>query len=255
MQLKDKVVFITGGAQGFGRGVAEAVLKKGAKVCLADINEDQGEATAKELQTSSGDDNVFFVKCDVTNVPEFEDAFKAAVSKFGHVDVMCNNAGMLDERKWEKVLEINFIAVVRGTMMALNHMRKDKGGRGGVIINTASIAGLMPFLWGPVYGASKSAIYHFTSSWAQNPEMKAAEVRLATICPTGAKTGFYNSLDQIIQAEHFMQVLEQTEFCTVDQVVEAFLLAMEDDTINGIALTVRAKEGVEKMKLSMVPVE
>ncbi|XP_046568434.1 15-hydroxyprostaglandin dehydrogenase [NAD(+)]-like [Haliotis rubra] len=111
MQLKDKVVFITGGAQGFGRGVAEAVLKKGGK-------------------------------CDVTNVAEFEDAFKAAVSKFGHVDVMCNNAGILDERIWEKELEINFTAVVRGTMMALNHMRKDKGGRGGVIINTASTAGM-----------------------------------------------------------------------------------------------------------------
>ncbi|XP_067665794.1 15-hydroxyprostaglandin dehydrogenase [NAD(+)]-like [Haliotis asinina] len=256
MQLKDKVVFITGGAQGFGRGVAEAVLNKGGKVCIADVKRDQLEATAKELQASSGADNVFFVKCDVTNVAEFEDAFKAAVSKFGHVDVMCNNAGIMDERIWEKQLEINFTAVVRGTMMALNHMRKDKGGRGGVIINTASMAGLVPCYWFPVYAASKSAVYHFTSSWAQNPEMKAAEVRLVSICPTGARTALLDFDDnQIIQQDHFKQVMDTAQYCTVDQVVSAFIMAMEDDTINGTALNIRAKEGVEKMKLSMVPAE
>ncbi|XP_046568429.1 15-hydroxyprostaglandin dehydrogenase [NAD(+)]-like [Haliotis rubra] len=212
-------------------------------------------ATARELQTSSGADNVFFVKCDVTNVAEFEDAFKAAVSKFGHVDVMCNNAGIMDERIWEKQLEINFL-LFGGTMMALNHMRKDKGGRGGVIINTASLAGLVPTMWFPAYGASKSAVYHFTSSWAQNPDMKAAEVRLASICPMGAKTALMDlDEDQIVQYAHFKQTMERTEYCTVDQVVSAFLMAMEDDTINGIALTIRAKEGVEKKKLSMVPVE
>ncbi|XP_067665798.1 15-hydroxyprostaglandin dehydrogenase [NAD(+)]-like [Haliotis asinina] len=255
MQLKDKVVFITGGAQGFGRGVAEAVLKKGGKVCLADVKRDQGVATAKELQTSSGADDVFFVKCDVTNVAEFEDAFKAAVSKFGHVDIMCNNAGIMDERIWEKQLQINFTAVVRGTMMALNHMRKDKGGRGGVIINTVT-KGLVPTMWFPVYGASKSAVYHFTSSWAQNPEMKAAEVRMASICPAGAKTALMDlEEDQIVQYAHFKQAMERMEQCTVDQVVEAFLLAMEDDTINGTALTIRAKEGVKKMTLKMVPAE
>ncbi|XP_071096643.1 15-hydroxyprostaglandin dehydrogenase [NAD(+)]-like [Haliotis cracherodii] len=256
MQLKDKVVFITGGAQGFGKAVAEAVLKKGAKVCVADVKVDQGEATAKELQASSGADNVLFVKCDVSDASVFEDAFKAAVSKFGHVDVMCNNAGIMDERIWEKQLEINFGGVLRGTMMAMNHMRKDKGGRGGVIINTASLAGLFPTYWFPAYAASKSAVYHFTASWAQNPEMKAAEIRLVSICPSGAQTALLDLADdQIINPAHFKQVMEQVVYCTVDQVVEAFLLAMEDDTINGTAITIKGKEGVEKVKLSLVPVE
>ncbi|XP_067665790.1 15-hydroxyprostaglandin dehydrogenase [NAD(+)]-like [Haliotis asinina] len=254
MQLKDKVVFITGGAQGIGRGVAEAVLKKGAKVCLADVKRDQGEATAKELQASSGVDNVFYVKCDVTNAAEFEGAFKAAVSRFGHVDVMCNNAGIMDERIWEKQVEINFTAVVRGTMMALNHMRKDKGGRGGVIINTASMAAMMPTYWVPVYGATKSAVYHFTSSWSHNPTVKAAEVRLASICPMGVKTALMDLDDnQIIQQARFLHAIERAKYCPVDLVVSAFLMAIEDDTINGTALTVRADEGVVEMKLSMVP--
>ncbi|XP_046545294.1 15-hydroxyprostaglandin dehydrogenase [NAD(+)]-like [Haliotis rubra] len=256
MQLKDKVVFITGGAQGFGRGVAEAVLKKGAKVCIADVNVDLGEATARELQASSGPDYVLFVKCDVSDATVFEDAFKAAVSKFGHIDIMCNNAGIMDERIWEKQLEINFGGVVRGTMMALNHMRKDKGGRGGVIINTASIGGLLPSFWFPTYAASKSAVNHFTASWAKNPDMKSAEVRFVSICPSGAETGLLESLqDKIINYEHFKQFMERSKYCRVDQVVQAFLLAMDDDTINGTAITIKLKEGVEKIKLSLVPDE
>ncbi|XP_048255756.1 15-hydroxyprostaglandin dehydrogenase [NAD(+)]-like [Haliotis rufescens] len=256
MQLKDKVVFITGGAEGFGKAVAEAVLRKGAKVCVADVNVDLGEATAKELQASSRADSVLFVKCDVSDASVFEDAFKAAVSKFGHVDVMCNNAGILDERIWEKQLEINFGGVVRGTMMALNHMRKDKGGRGGVIINTASIGGLLPSFWFPTYAASKSAVYHFTASWAKNPDMKSADVRMVSICPSGAKTALLDMAEEkIINYEHFKQFMERSKYCRVDQVVEAFLLAMEDDTIHGTAITIKSKEGVEKMKMSLVPAE
>ncbi|XP_071107576.1 15-hydroxyprostaglandin dehydrogenase [NAD(+)]-like [Haliotis cracherodii] len=254
MQLKDKVVFITGGARGFGRAVAEAVLKKGAKVCLADVNVEVGEATAKELQASCGPDNVVFVRCDVSDAAAFYDAFQSAVTKFGRIDVMCNNAGILDESIWEKQLDINFGGVVRGTVMALNHMRKDKGGRGGVIINTASMAGLRPTYWFPVYGASKSAVYHFTASWAQNPDLTSAEVRLVSICPSGSKTALLEVTDeQMINIEHFKQVMEQVSYCTVNQVVEAFLLAMEDDTIDGTAITIKGKEGVEKGNFLLDP--
>uniref|UniRef100_A0A0B7BGK4 15-hydroxyprostaglandin dehydrogenase [NAD(+)] n=1 Tax=Arion vulgaris TaxID=1028688 RepID=A0A0B7BGK4_9EUPU len=110
MELSGKVVFITGAAQGLGKGYTEALLEKGAKVFFGDVNSTVGLATLTELQERFGEANVRFVAFDVTNHQQFKDAFALAVTEFGHVDIMVNNAGIMNEAKWELMISINFVS-------------------------------------------------------------------------------------------------------------------------------------------------
>nr|KAG5687517.1 hypothetical protein BaRGS_027302 [Batillaria attramentaria] len=111
MELAGKGVFLTGGARGFGRGMVEALLEKGAKVMFCDVKAELGLATESELRKRHGVDNVIFRQCDVSDASQLKAAFEAAVSKFGAVDICVNNAAILDERVWEKMMEINSLLV------------------------------------------------------------------------------------------------------------------------------------------------
>ncbi|KAL8617399.1 hypothetical protein ACOMHN_035891 [Nucella lapillus] len=151
MDLKGRGVFLTGGAQGLGKSFTIALLEKKAKVQFCDINAEVGKATEAELKKQYGADSVSFVQCDVTNAQQLQEAFDSAIKKI-----------------WEKMLDINVTAQIRGSEIALEHMRRDKGGRGGVIINTASLAGwLRRSCLSPVYAASKSAMITFTTTQAE----------------------------------------------------------------------------------------
>nr|KAG5693340.1 hypothetical protein BaRGS_017633 [Batillaria attramentaria] len=108
------------------------------KVFFCDIIEDLGKATATELQKKYGD-RVSFRLCDVSDSKDLTDAFEAAVSTFGAVDICVNNAGIANEGIWDKMIAINQVGEIRGSLLAYEHMRRDKGGRGGVIINVASM--------------------------------------------------------------------------------------------------------------------
>ncbi|ESO88274.1 hypothetical protein LOTGIDRAFT_126231 [Lottia gigantea] len=166
MKIEGKNVFITGAAQGLGEGISEALLERGARVCIADINTEKGEQTVKRFQEKYGQEKAIFLKVDVTKADEFESVFKDAVSRFGQIDIMMNNAGIMDESRWELMISLNVMTLVRGTNLAIEHMDKLKGGKGGLIVNTASVAGFGPGFWFPVYGGTKHAVIGFTTSWA-----------------------------------------------------------------------------------------
>ncbi|XP_035824263.1 15-hydroxyprostaglandin dehydrogenase [NAD(+)]-like [Aplysia californica] len=118
MDVSGKVFFITGGAQGLGKAFAEALLGRGSKVCLGDIDETTGVATSEDFKKRFGEENVRFIAVDVTDDGQFEAAFKEAVSTFGRVDVMVNNAGILTEPEWEKTIQINFLVIYQALATA-----------------------------------------------------------------------------------------------------------------------------------------
>ncbi|XP_046578158.1 15-hydroxyprostaglandin dehydrogenase [NAD(+)]-like [Haliotis rubra] len=130
MQLKGKTAFLTGGVGGIGIAFAQALLDKGCKVCITDINADAGRKLETQLRRKYHD-NVVFIQCDVTSASNMEDVFKTAVARFGCVDIMLNNAGIMHEGRWEDMISIMMRGTVIGTELAIAHMRKDKGGRGG----------------------------------------------------------------------------------------------------------------------------
>ncbi|XP_012946504.1 15-hydroxyprostaglandin dehydrogenase [NAD(+)] [Aplysia californica] len=101
------------------------------QIFLGDVDPKAGAETSEDFQKRFGEQNVKFTAFDVTDMGKFEAAFQEAVSAFGRVDVMVNNAGIMNEGVWQKMIQINFTALVRGTTLATEHMRKDKGGAGG----------------------------------------------------------------------------------------------------------------------------
>ncbi|XP_041349259.1 15-hydroxyprostaglandin dehydrogenase [NAD(+)]-like [Gigantopelta aegis] len=234
MEISNKVFFITGAAQGLGKGMAEAALKRGGKVFIADLNTKTGEETLAALQKEYGADNVRFGKCDVSNKDQFTATFQSAVNSFGHIDVMVNNAGIMNENMWEMTIAINLNAVIWGTNLAMEHMRKDKGGRGGVIINTASLAGLAPFFWFPVYTATKHAVVGFTKSWASNPNIPSMGVRLACVCPSFANTPIIRPKPEHCHCyDSLMAYLEICEIIPVTDVGDVFIKLVQDEDSNG----------------------
>ncbi|GIY54343.1 hypothetical protein CDAR_198811 [Caerostris darwini] len=132
-------------------------------VCICDIKED---AALEFMQNLPADlkTNVVFQKCDVTSFTDLKNAFDYVISTFGRLDMLINNAGICSEQNYQKMIEINFIAVVNATKIAFELMNINNGGRGGHIISTASNAGLEIFPLGPVYAGTKHAIVGFTKS-------------------------------------------------------------------------------------------
>uniref|UniRef100_A0A8C2PQI8 Zgc:56585 n=1 Tax=Cyprinus carpio TaxID=7962 RepID=A0A8C2PQI8_CYPCA len=142
MDLKEKVAVVTGAAQGLGRSFVEILLKNGAKVALIDVNKSLGEELKSTLDQEHGRDRTEFHTADVSSEEDFK-VLEKIVETFGRIDILCNNAGIVNEKHWEKTIAINLGGVVRGTYLALEHMKKENSGNGGVIVNISSIAGLI----------------------------------------------------------------------------------------------------------------
>lgn len=187
--LKNKVVVITGGATGIGFEIADNYLKNSAKVTiLVDINKTQGEEAVKKLNKKYGADKSVFYKGDVTNEKELDEIYTKVIHTYKNVDVLVNNAGILNEIKWKETIDINVKALIAWTIKFWEHMRKDKGGKGGTIINLASIYGFRVDQYLPVYQASKFAVFGFTKSLGHMYNYTNYGVRVVAICPGFTKT-------------------------------------------------------------------
>ncbi|PVD19631.1 hypothetical protein C0Q70_20121 [Pomacea canaliculata] len=253
MDLRGKGVFLTGGANGLGRAFTEKLLYRKARVLFCDIYTVAGKAAECELQAKYGVNNVIFVKADVTDEEQLTDAFKEAVSKFGAVDICVNNAGIMDERIWDKMLAVNTVSHIRGSLLALEHMRMDRGGRGGVIINVVALAGLFPFSYCPAYSASKHAMIGFTRSWAISPEQPDHGVRWCCLCPQATDTEFMVFReDRIYMKDAIIKRNEEKGLLPVVEVVEAFMKLVLDPDNNGAILEVTKENGTRYRKRQMV---
>lgn len=167
-RLQDKVVIITGAAQGMGETHARLCVTEGAKVVLTDINTDKGDKLAKELG-----DNALFIKHDVTNEDDWDSVVKQTKETFGGIDVLVNNAGitmaksLLDTslEEYRRILEINQVSVFLGIKAVAPTMKEAKKGS---IINISSINGLVG-----------GAIGYTDSKFAVRGMSKAAALELA----------------------------------------------------------------------------
>ncbi|KAG7232249.1 hypothetical protein INR49_009532 [Caranx melampygus] len=110
-------------------------------VTILDVNETTGKSLKEALDKQYGPERTVFLKCDVESEEQVKAALQKTVGTFGGINIVCNNAGILNEGEWEKTVAINLTGVIRVTYLALEHMNKLTGGQGGVFINTASRAG------------------------------------------------------------------------------------------------------------------
>ena len=169
MRLEGKVALITGGARGQGAAEARLFAREGAKVVIADVLDPDGISVAAEINELGGD--ATYVHLDVSSEADWQDAIAAAVSAYGKLDVLVNNAAIwrggyvleTDGEQWDAVLDINAKGVFLGTKLAIPEMRRAGGGS---IVNISSTAGLVGSRTSTAYSASKGAVRLFTKSTA-----------------------------------------------------------------------------------------
>jgi len=191
MDVRQKTFLISGGGSGLGAATARGLVAAGARVILADINQDAGEATASEL----GDD-ALFVRTDVTSEDDVRAAIAAGIDRFGGLHGAVNCAGVGDPGKvlgkngphplgiFEKVIKINLIGtfnVLRLAAEALATNDPDEGGERGLIVNTASIAAFDGQIGQVAYASSKGGIVGLTLPAAR--ELARFGIRVVTIAP------------------------------------------------------------------------
>jgi NAD(P)-dependent dehydrogenase (short-subunit alcohol dehydrogenase family) len=241
-KLQDRVVIVTGGASGLGRGCAELFAQEGAKVVVADIQDDPG----KELADSIGGS---YVHVDVTAPESVEAMIQSTADQHGRIDVLMNNAGIDGDQaptaqstveNWRRVMAINMDGVYFGMRYVLPVMVEQ---RGGVILNTASTVGLNAMGGIPPYSASKAGVIHLTKSVAV--EYAYHNIRANAICPSVVETPLLkhfieSSPDPDAARAGFQNLNPMPGLVTVDAVAKAALFLVSDDSafITAVALPI-----------------
>ena len=180
-RLDDQVAIITGAATGMGAATATRFVDEGARVLIADLKVDEGTELALELG-----ENARFLRADVTQEADIEALFALAQSAWGRVDCIYNNAGFGGalgpiEDTTEDDYEITMDVLVKSVFFGIKHAARHMKERGGSIINTASIAGILGG-WGPhIYSVAKAAVIQLTKSTAL--ELGPFGIRVNAICP------------------------------------------------------------------------
>jgi len=187
-RLADKVAVVTGGASGFGRGICELYAAEGAKVVVADINGQGAREVARGIGAAAT-----HVACDVTRKADVAAMVAEAVKVFGGLDIMVNNAGYthknqpvlgVSEEEFDRIFAVNVKAIYFATLACVPEMEKRGGG---VIINTASTAGVRPRPGLTWYNGSKGAAITLTKSLAA--ELAPKKIRVCAINPVIGETG------------------------------------------------------------------
>ncbi|KXS15460.1 NAD(P)-binding protein [Gonapodya prolifera JEL478] len=276
-----RVCLVTGGASGFGAALAEKLARavgcfhnaagdiisythtvsvlKGAIVAVADRNEELGRKLVQEFEEKyAGELDIgffVFIKVDLSKLDEVKRMVDAVVRRYGTIDILVNNAGIGDgdtwflrgdSQRWVDTFGVNTHAAIYATQLVINEIWKkpEHQNRGGVVVNTASMAAFDVEATQPVYGATKAAVVAFTRSLASLA--KSHNIRVNCVCPAASPTPlFLGGMNHPRLKESFAKYQKEGWIVPVDLVAEALLYGIVETTLAGAVIRVVPKNGIE----------
>ena len=192
MALNGKVAFVTGGSRGIGLAIARALIAEGAQVAVTGKSAAHLSSARPEIERA-GPGKVETLQADVRSYTDVERAIAGAVSRFGGLDIVINNAGVgifadvadMSADQWKEVIDTNLSGVFHVCHAAIPHLRRRGGG---FIINISSLAGKNAFTTGAAYCASKAGLNAFSEALMQ--EVRYDDIRVSYVMPGSVATGF-----------------------------------------------------------------
>ena len=243
MRLENKVAIVTGASSGMGAATAKLFAREGAKVAVADITEDDGQAVSAAIN-QAGQNVSFFQQCDIASEDDWQALAQATISHYGRIDILINNAGisgsypdLLSREVWDQQMAINATGTFLGLRTVIPHMQKSGGG---AIINISSISGVTGQTFVHMgYNASKGAIRTMTKSAAvqfakDNIRVNSVHPGLMPAMRTSKLTADPNIRSKMLESVPMRRVGE------IDEVARAnlFLASDEASYITGVELPV-----------------
>ncbi|MFP5307186.1 MAG: glucose 1-dehydrogenase [Gammaproteobacteria bacterium] len=240
-RARDKVCLVTGAARGLGLAAVEALLAGGARLMLTDVDAAEGETQAARLRQAGFDAR--FMPQDVTDAAQWAQVLDATQAAFGGLDVLVNNAGvaaLADVEKataehWRRTLAVNLDGVYLGTQAAIERMKPSNGGRGGSIVNIASIEGLIGEPLIPAYNASKGGVRLFSKSSAIHCARAGYGIRINCVCPGFAETQMVSGAVGRLSPEDAQAFIARTlaripmgRFARPEEIAQAVLFLASD---------------------------
>jgi len=226
--IQDKIVVITGASSGIGYSTAKALAKKGAKIVAGARRLDRLEALQKEITNDGGE--ITICETDVTKKLDCDNLVKQAIEKYGTVDVLVNNAGLmplsfvksLKIDEWDRMVDVNIKGVLYCTAAVVPTMVEKKSGH---IINISSVAGRIVFPAGSVYCATKHAVTAFSEGLRQELSVRK-NIRVTSIEPGVVQTELTNTItEEALQA--FVDKHKEMEGLQAENISDAIIFAID----------------------------
>jgi 3-hydroxyacyl-CoA dehydrogenase/3-hydroxy-2-methylbutyryl-CoA dehydrogenase len=247
MKIAGKVAVVTGGSSGIGKAVVRALVEKGSRVAIFDLNEAAGQAMAGELGGA-----VIFIKTDVADESSVAAAIGKAMTEFGAIHICVNCAGIGSAHKtfgkdgpfplaqWNKTIAVNLTGTFNVTRLCAEQMAKntpeDSHGARGVVINTASVAAFDGQIGQAAYSASKAGVVGMTLPMAR--DLSGIGVRVNTIAPGLIETPLLASLPAEVLDALAKSVLYPKRLGKPQEIAHLAICLVENDYINGESIRI-----------------
>lgn len=239
--LKDKVVVVTGAGRGIGRATAQRFAEEGSKVVLAELSEELGQQGAEELRAQGHE--ACFVQVDISKRESVQAMVAAVKERYGQIDALINNAGILADKTLRKLSDEDFDKVInvnlRGTYVVTQEvsalMREQ--GTGGAIVNAASVVALYGNIGQTNYVASKAGVIGMTRVWAR--ELGRDKIRVNAVAPGFIETEMTQQIPAKI-TEMLVAKVPLGRMGSVDEVASLYAFLASDDGayVSGAVLSV-----------------